>query len=199
MALLAGCGRAAPQVEPVSFASPIDVVVAQPATQSSVTMTARGGLAPAPTRLDLPVAELKLELQTGAHPQLAMLEVPVGDIDVSAEALPPHGLQLRDLRLAVDAPVALDVIHAQDDALELRASTPLTLHWSVVLEDGTLWPLGPTRTVPVDVEVQVVRANGQSTLTATTHCPGTCWELDGVANLSDGSLYVEAAADVTAR
>jgi hypothetical protein len=66
------------------------------------------------------------------------------------------------------------------------------------LDDGTLYPLGTVHTAPLNVDIAVVRANGATTATVQAACLGTCWAVDGVAKLSDGTVYLEAGADVTA-
>ena len=85
----------------------------------------------------------------------------------------------------------------QDDALEVRATLPLSLDWSVVLDDGSLYPLGTVHTEPLNVDIQVSRAAGATTATVQAACLGTCFALDGVAKLSNGTVYLEAGADVT--
>jgi hypothetical protein len=116
---------------------------------------------------------------------------------ISADAMPPKGLILRNLVLRAD-PVRAEVVHAQDDALELRAMVPLTLDWSMQLDDGSLYKLGPAQTAPVSLAVQIVRSPSGAIATLQAACRGVCWSIDGVAKLSDGIVYLDAAAEVTA-
>jgi hypothetical protein len=124
--------------------------------------------------------------------------LPLGDADIPASVIGPRGLKLRNMRLGITDAVAAEVVHMQPDALELHANAPLELDWSLLLADGTLYKLGPARTQPVDLDLAVVRTgDGNVTATVTAHCPGDCWSIDGVADLRDGTLYVESAAVVT--
>ncbi|HWE28235.1 MAG TPA: hypothetical protein VHB97_09550, partial [Polyangia bacterium] len=130
---------------------------------------------------------------------LDALSLPLGDVDVPASALPPTGLALRQLSLSAD-PTRAEIVDAGDDTRTLRATTPLTLHWSLQLADGTLYPLGAVATAPLALDVQIARSDGATTATATVtaSCAGTCWSVAGIATLSDGAVYLAAAADVTA-
>jgi hypothetical protein len=173
---------------------------------SDVRFTIEGGFA-APTRVTMPLAtpvamsieRPRVELHTSAgRATLDAVELPLRDVTISAEALPPKGLVLRNL--VVRAPsTRAEIIHEQPDALELRATVPLSLDWSVALEDGSLYRLGTVHTNPVELDVTIVRASdGSATATVQATCAGTCWSIDGVAKLSDGAVYLEADAEVTA-
>ena len=144
------------------------------------------------------VATPRLALHTTADRALIdALTVPLGDVTIPAAALPPHGLILRNLVVKAPATRA-EILHAQDDALELRATVPLSLDWALQLDDGSLYPLGTVHTEPLELDIDVVRAGGQTTATVQAACGGTCWSVDGVATLSNGSMYLEADAEVTA-
>jgi hypothetical protein len=177
-----------------SLAAPISVSGA--GGSGSLTFTLADGFA-APTATVMQVARPTLKLHsTGARAELDSLSLPLGDVDVPATALPPHGLQLRNLVLTA-GPERVAIMHAEDDAIELQAEVPLQLDWSAVLEDGTLYRLGAVPTDPVALDVHVFRAAGKTTATVHASCAGTCWAIDGVARLSDGALDVEADAEVT--
>ncbi len=196
LAVAGGCAQGHPAATPDSLAGPITVATGS-VTHSSVTFTVEGGFAK-PSAVMMAVAEPLLKLHTrNDRAELDAIALPLGDVTISAEALPPKGLVLRHLVIKAPATRA-EVMHAQDDALELRAHLPLSLDWSLQLDDGSLYPLGTVHTSPVDVDVQLVRSDGRVTATVQASCPGTCWVDDGVAKLSDGTLYLEADADVTA-
>jgi hypothetical protein len=168
-----------------SLAAPVQIAAGR-VSDSRVDFTIAGGFDSArPVALTIAQPTLKLHTTTDGA-ELDALALPLGDIDVPAAALPPTGLQLRDLTLTAD-PTRAEVVHAADDALELRATVPLTLHWSLVLADGSLYPLGPVPTAPLVLDVQIARSQGQAaTATVQASCAGTCWAVDGVARLSDG-------------
>lgn len=195
---LMGCAdltQAPPEL--ASLTSPAVLVASHADQASRVAVVASGGYSSTPSDLSLPIGDFSLRLRTGERAQIEQLDVPLGDIAVSADTLPPNGLELRDLRLRLAQPVRAEVVHAQPDALELRAVAPLELGWSLVLSDGSLYPLGRVRTAPLALDVTVVRTAAGTHTTLTAHCPGICWSLDGIASLRDGDVYLEAAANVT--
>jgi hypothetical protein len=159
-------------------------------------LTATGGLDSTPSDLELQVQGVDLELQTGDKPELVSLSLPLGDVNVSATALPPHGLELRDISLHVPQPAPARVVVATEDAVEITVHTPLLLRWRMVLDDGSTWALGPTRTEALDLDVSVARVGDGYTAALQAHCPDECFALDGVVALRAGQLDLAANADV---
>jgi hypothetical protein len=194
IAAAAGCAEGHPQAND-SLAAPVRVETGAVAA-STVTFTIEGGFANASQvamTVDQPLVRLHT---TGDRAMLDAVELPLGDVTISATALPPKGLILR--HLVVKAPAThADIMHEQDDALEVRATVPLSLDWAMQLDDGSLYPLGTVHTEPVNLDISVVRANGRTTATVQAACVGTCFAVDGVAKLSNGAIYLEADADVT--
>ncbi|MDB4969482.1 MAG: hypothetical protein JWN44_5171 [Myxococcales bacterium] len=166
-------------------------------TESSVSFTIEGGFAQA-SEVSMTVAKPILKLHTtDKYAEIDAVTLPLGDVTISAEALPPRGLILRNLVVKTGAAHAT-VMHAQADALELRAKLPLSLDWAVQLDDGSLYQLGTVKTAPLNVDVQIVRgADGKSIATVQAACLGTCWAVDGVAKLSDGNVYLQTDAELT--
>lgn len=179
-----------------SLARPVAVETGA-VTHADVSFTIQGGFASA-TQVAMTIAKPQLKLHTsGDRAEIDALSLPLGDVTISAEALPPRGLVLRNL--VVSAPAAkAEIMHAQNDALELRVTEPLSLDWSLQLDNGALYPLGTVHTAPINLDINVVRADGATLATVQAACLGTCWSVDGVAKLSDGSVYLEADAEVTA-
>jgi hypothetical protein len=180
-----------------SLAAPV-AIAAGAVSNSRVEFTIAGGFAAAQS-VTLTIARPTLQLHTtDAGAELDALTLPLGDIDVSAAALPPHGLALRGLTLSA-GPARAERVNAADDALALRATVPLTLRWSLLLDDGTLYRLGDVATAPLVLDVQIARAAGsQATAVVQAACDGTCWALAGVARLSDGAVYLAADAEISA-
>jgi len=195
IAAAAGCAQGHPAPDE-SLSEPVAVENGT-VTESNVTFTIEGGFA-APAEVSMVVAKPTLKFHTtDRFAEIDAVTLPLGDVTISAEALPPRGLVLRNLVVRTGAAHAT-VLHAQDDALELRARLPLALDWAVQLDDGSLYQLGTVRTEPLDVDIQVVRgADGQSVATVQAACPGVCWAVDGVAKLSDGAVYLQTAAELT--
>ena len=195
IAAMAGCAEGHPSSAD-SLDHPIQVETGAVA-DSSVSFTIQGGFASA-SQVAMRVQQPLVKLHTTAdRAWLDAVELPLGDVTISAEALPPKGLILRNLVVKAPATHAL-IMHEQADALELRATLPLSLDWSMQLDDGSLYKLGTVHTAPINVDINVVRANGRTTATVQAACLGTCWAVDGVATLSDGAVYLEAGAEVTA-
>ena len=195
IATAAGCAEGHPAATD-SLARPVQVETGA-VTQANVAFTIAGGFAAA-TQVAMTVQTPIVKLHTTAdRAMLDAVTLPLGDVTISAEALPPKGLVLRNLVVKAPATRA-EILHAQNDALELRVNVPLSLDWSMQLDDGSLYPLGTVHTEPLNLDIDVVRANGQTTATVQAACVGTCWSVDGVATLSNGSMYLEADADVTA-
>ncbi|MGZ3407099.1 MAG: hypothetical protein ACXVAN_11690 [Polyangia bacterium] len=162
-----------------------------------MSFTIEGGYSSA-TAISMTVAQPLVKLHTsGTRAVLDAIELPLGDVMISAEALPPKGLILRNLIVRAPSTHA-QVMHAQEDALEVRVNLPLSLDWAMQLDDGSLYQLGTVQTAPLNLDIAVVRADGQTTATVQAACLGTCWAVDGVAKLSDGTVYLETGAEVTA-
>lgn len=196
--MVSGCGPKQGAVMPMPLDQPVKVTTRRAPKAGQLVLTAEGPISPQPTAVQLNVQEIHLTLTTGAHPKLYQLELPIGDVTIPADKLPPKGLALKNLVASAETPVPLEVVHMQPDAIEVHATTPLWLHWSAVLSDGTLWPLGPAHTAPLELDVDVAQSGGTTVADVHASCPGECWSMDGVANLRDGSLYVESSVEVEA-
>jgi hypothetical protein len=195
--IVGGCGgSSAPEAPaPLSLAAPVTVSATGAAPRGRVSFKIQGGFTGA-SDVTLAMAQPTLVLRsTGERATITSLSIPLGDVDVSPETLPPTGLKLRQLVLHAERASA-EVVHAEDDVLELSATTPLTLDWSLLLDDGTLYKLGSQHTDPVAVSVDVVRAATGTTATLQATCRGTCWSVAGLAQLSDGNVFLEADAAI---
>jgi hypothetical protein len=199
IAAVAGCAQGHPASDDL-LTQPVAVENGS-VTESSVTFTIEGGFANA-SEVAMTVAKPVLKLHTSGqgtarYAEIDAVNLPLGDVTISAEALPPKGLVLRNLVVKTGATHAT-ILHAQDDALELRAKLPLSLEWAVQLDDGSLYQLGTVRTEPLNIDVQVVRGtDGRSVATVQAACLGTCWAVDGIAKLSDGAVYLQTEAELT--
>jgi hypothetical protein len=170
--VLAGCAEGHPAAND-SLALPVEVQTGA-ASDSQVTFTIGGGFAqPSPVTMRA-AHQPVLKLHTTAdRAEVDALSMPLGDVTVPAAAFPPSGLVLRNLVLKA-GPAKATILQAQDDALDLRATLPLELDWSVQLQDGSLYALGPVHTAPVDVDLHVFREGGRTTAIVQAACAGTC-------------------------
>jgi hypothetical protein len=178
-----------------SLAGPVKVSVAGQSSINHLSFTVSGPFAGA-SSMTLAVGQPALTLESaGGASRILALSMPLPDIEVTAKAMPPNGLKLRHVSLhGARAPAA--IIEAAPDALELHARMPLSVSWSLELGDGSLYPLGDVASDPVDVDVRVVRNDGEALAIVQTHCLGTCWSIDGVAQLSNAELFVQGDAAI---
>jgi hypothetical protein len=192
--VLAGCSSGAqPPAAPLPLDGSVQIAGEETSAQSHVNFTIAGGYA-APTAMSMAMHDATLWLRsTGTHATIDSLVIPLGDLTVSAEALPPSGLKLRKLSLHLDHALA-KIDRASEDELLLSASAPLTLEWSLELDDGSLYPLAPTPTDPMPIYVIAKRAGDQLQVTLTAACNGVCWSDPGVAELSNGSIFLQGTA-----
>jgi hypothetical protein len=123
--------------------------------------------------------------------------MPLADVEVTAAAMPPNGLALRQMRLSLRDPVNAEIVHARDNDLVLNAKTALVLHWSVKLDDGTIYKLGNVDTEVMDLNVMVTRTGDTSTTLVEARCPGACVSLDGLGEMRDGLIWAEGASVIS--
>jgi hypothetical protein len=194
LVIVAGCNSTIPLGPPTdSLRGAVQVLNEATDAQSRVVFTISGGYS-GPTTLTIPTHDALLELKsTGTRATIERLDVPLGDIKIPAQALPPSGLQLRNLSLDLDD-VPATTVQASDDTLSFHSEAPLVLEWSLQLEDGSLYPLAPTPTDPMPIDVTVTRNAGDMALRFVATCKGTCWSDRGVAQLSNGSVILDAGA-----
>jgi hypothetical protein len=197
VALCPGChtGSAPPAVlSSPSLMEPLEITASAPTDESSVTFEVASWKDGSATRLTLSPKDLMLILRTGKHGEITGLELGLGNEDVSATAVPPDGLKLRDLSLGLDSMVELTTEYASDDFLELHAAAPLRLTWAMQLSDGTDYPLGPAVTAPLAFDLEVEKSGDQATVRLYARCDGVCWSMDDLARISDGQVHLVAPA-----
>jgi hypothetical protein len=196
LAAAAGCsdGPAPTTLAAPSLASPLQISASSPTADSGVTFDVASWNGGSSAHLTLTPPDLQLVLRTGQDGQLTALELPLGDVDVSADAVPPNGIHLRDLQLGLDSTLQLTTDYASADYLEVHAVGPLRLAWSVLLDDGTTWALGPAVTEPLSFDLEVERDADQVIARLYARCDGACWTLDSIARISDGQVHIVAPA-----
>jgi hypothetical protein len=198
--LLAACGGPEPGAGGFTFDAPLRVEADGPVYGGALRFTVAGGVGTRTGEVVVPLDHLAVRIDKRAdRVMLERLEVPIGDLDVPAQALPPDGLPLRDMELAMKPPVVATVVRVDPDFLALSVRLPLRLTWETVLLDGTPWSLGPVDTDPIDVSLTVTAGPDGTTARVEAACGATCWELPGVVAVRDVSLAAETRAHVTAR
>jgi hypothetical protein len=79
----------------------------------------------------------------------------------------------------------------------LQVSTPLSLHASELLPDGTLYPLGTIDTRVSQAELRVTRDGAHVTVVVDAAPADVCFTLEGLLTMSRCTLFVESAGDLT--
>jgi len=196
--LAGGCGAATSTPGPLSLAAPVQVTSAgMVSANSTLQFTVIGGVGDEPATVNTAVTALSLRLITGERPSLTLMALPLGDMDVSGGAMPPTGLQLRELTVALREPAQVTVTRAETDRLTVTATVLFELHWAMRLPDGTNYALGPVPMAPMPLTLDVARdALDDPRVVLHTSCAGVCWRIEGVATVRDATLHAEATAAV---
>ena len=193
----AGCGGVAAGAP--SLASDLTVVASGALPQSRVLFRL-SGVDHVSRPVDLAITDLSVRVRsTGRTRTLEALDFTLGDLDVPAGAMPPAGVQLRDMHLGIREPAQLTLTAAEDDHLALHARLPMRASWSLELADGTRYPFGALQTEPLELDLHVLAGlPGQpDTLVVDSTCRDACWSIADVASLENGSMYGAAAAVVS--
>jgi hypothetical protein len=180
-----------------------EVVVVPSAPEAPPTVQSLGIVQPPPGLSSASVTELDLapgrtSFGVDARDGRAWLEdttVALGDLHLEGGSLPPGGVELRDLVLAIDsrrsASPEMTVVRAESDLLSLMATRAFELRWKLELEDGTLHTLGPLALEALEVHASVERdAAGHPGLELVLLCPGECGGVPGVFSLTGGVVDV---------
>lgn len=197
-----GCG---PQVEPVdaplSLLDAISVTATGQLAPSALTFSVSGGVSgpdkTAAVRVNLAELALRLDVE-GDAALLRFVDLPLGDLTISPEALPPVGLKLVNLRLGVETAAPLKVVGKNADELWLASSMGLRLSWSLALPDGSTYALGPIRLAAIEVSARIYRVEDGYRMTLHASCDEACWTLPNLLSVRDMEIDLEAPVTVTA-
>jgi hypothetical protein len=126
---------------------------------------------------------------------LTSLTLSLADLDVASSAMPPSGLALRELRLELPGAVPTTTMLATDDELHLAATASMSLHWAMLLSDGSEYALRPAQMAPLPIELVIHRAgDGTVALAVDGRCDGVCWQLEGIAAIRDARVHATVPA-----
>ena len=134
------------------------------------------------------VSSVSWDSRTGGR--IDALSIPLGDIDVSPETVPPDGLRLRDVVLELSSPVTGIGRVSPEGQVVLETTAPLKVGMSVVLTDGSLYRLGSSETEPASLQFV---ADADS-IGLRAECLGVCWRVGGLLKMSDAVIDVVAPA-----
>jgi hypothetical protein len=168
-------------------------------TQSEVTMYRMGVLDPRGSLSTVPVRDVSLRVSTTAQKAtIEELVIKLADADFGPSEAMPHGLKLRNQQLLITRAVDAPMVERTVDAVTLRGHASLTFRAAMVLDDGSLYQLGPTQTEAADFDLRATRYESGVHVTVDSAPQGKCWSIPGVIDVSDCSLFVETDGDATA-
>ncbi len=198
VALLAnGCAEI-PTESGTSLAQPVTIMTSAAPTTGTVRFAAKGGTVDETMSLDFTVKTLSLLAHSeGDSLRIDDLELQLGDITISPEALPPSGLQLTNVSVGLEKVVDAATVGSNPGALDAMVALPVVMRADLVLGEGKTYPLGPVAVTPLQTTVGVRRNGAAMNLTLAGTCAGACWDVPGVASFRDGKVEVALPATVT--
>jgi hypothetical protein len=208
--LAAGCGGTN-VASPPSLDGPVRFAVAAPASGSARAHLDGLTAMPAPTTgigsvplaratptsdvaLPATTASLALHTRDDGSAVADALQFALADVRIFGEALPADGWLLRDVVLRGEASTHLRITRATPASLVLDGEALFALTSKLMLDDGSLYPLGAIPVGPATLHVEIVEsADGSATIAFAANCAGECGGVDGLARLSDGALSVSSS------
>lgn len=169
-------------------------------TQSQVTMYRQGVLDPAGSLVVLAVRDATVQLSsTMSDATVQELVLSLADVDLGPSQAMPGGLKLRNQELRFNTATAGEIAGRADDELDVHTKGALAYHASMLLADGTLYPLGATETEAGELDLRVTRWEFGVHVTLDAAPRGSCWSVPGIIDVSNCSLYVESNGDATSQ
>ena len=205
LVMAAGCTRPSPDVNAAGLPfldGAVKVTASGTRPRSQVTLSRAGALDPAAASMAVMINDASLSLHSSGagKADLDIVNLTLDDIDLPPSANLPDGLKLRAISLALPSPIRATIEQAEADSLVLSASSALTVHSSMVLSDGTLYPLGDTQTAIGDVTVRVTLDGDNATATLDAAPPDICWSVfaagQQLLQAQNCALFVESFATV---
>ena len=177
--------------------APLDqpaMVTAKGAESSSeVTLYRQGSLDPNGSLVTVHVHDANVRMRSSTDDKVIVQELTLAldDSDMSATAAMPDGVKLRNQSLTIVSDVDATATQKEPDALTAHGHSSLVYHASLLLADGTLYPLGPVTSNAADFDVRATRYESGVHVTIDAGPQGQCWTIPGIIDVSDCSLYVE--------
>lgn len=169
-------------------------------SQSQVTMYRQGALDPAGSLVVVPVRDATVQVaSTLSDAVVQELVLRLADVDLAPSQAMPDGVKLRNQELRIAAAMTGKVEGRAANELDVKAHGALAYHASMVLPDGTLYPLGATQTEQGDLDVRITRWEFGVHVTLDAAPRGSCWSVPGILEVSNCSLFVESNGDATSQ
>lgn len=145
----------------------------------------------AQSRVALDMLGGALELRVDSDGSLAMadVEIPLDDVVIGPEVLPPHGLHLTGVRLSSSVEIEGETSWSFDEREAFaEATTTLTLDWAVVTREGRVVPLGSQEVGPIEIDAHVFFEDGRLAAEVNGAAHGPIWSWLGLVTLADPSF-----------
>jgi hypothetical protein len=169
-------------------------------TSSQVTMYRQGALDPSGADVVVPVLDATVQVTATATDAVVQeLVLRLADADLPPSQSMPNGVKLRDQDLRIPAATAAKIEERTSDELVVSLSGALAYHASMLLDDGTRYPLGATQTEDGAMELRFSRYELGVHVTVDAAPTGACWSVPGILDVSNCSLYVESNGDATSQ
>ena len=140
---------------------------------------------------------ITLSLDDEGRLRLEGLAAQGDDIQMAQTMLPPEGLTLTGIELALAAPASGPVTSA-GGAMTASAGCALDVHWAVELESGVV-DLAPIRLAELPFDLLVSEgADGAVEARLTAEHAGPFWSWAGLFELRDLEIDLVASSEVTA-
>jgi hypothetical protein len=189
-----GCTRANLGLAPLD--QPAQVEASGAHTASMLTMYRRGVIDPAGALTTLDIRDASVKFVTLAdRATVQELTFKLADTDLSPTEALPRGVALRQQELHIKQRIDAPMMLREENAVHVRAHTSLVYKAAMILDDGSFYQLGGTESEPIDVDIRATRYEFGVHVTVDSAPQGKCWEIPGVLEVTDCSLFVEADGD----
>lgn len=201
--LLAACAEDRSSVtETPSLMTPLTITSTGEMSKSSVSLHVENDLFGQVDDVRIPLEGITFSARLGTDSFfIDQLAFDLGDIDISPTAMPPAGLRLRQVGLALLPPSGVasfagNMFGHKETRVDVAATLPFQIQWKLELADGTLFDLGPGVMAPLDFLFSVTPATtpdgADAKLTLVATCEGACWEMPKTLRFENAAITVEA-------
>ena len=199
--LLSGCaisveeeGPPAPTSVRERLEAPARLLVVPAASGGVITAERKVGASWEAGLVDLRIENGEVVVSTTSRGALSLdaLQVSFAPLDLPAQFLDGHHVQITNLRLDLARPRQGATAWVDDDEVTLAADLDLQLTWQLAI-DGSPVPLGSPRLPPVPVVLVLTGDGAHLRAELRLRAPGELWSWAGLLQLRDLTLVLGAA------
>lgn len=178
-----------PSESGIALNQPLTAMAASAPTSGRVTFMAAGGTVMQPQALDFTIGSVEvLAHSDGGKVELDDWRLGLGDMTVAPSALPPSGLQLKNVTVQLQKQASAAPESMTPSALAAELPVEVALRADLVVGENKTYPLGPVAVAPLAMSLSMARDGAATMLNISAHCDGGCWDVPGVAHFSDGKI-----------